>query len=242
LDILDLNSKNFLFLIFEVNIFLSILNLIPAFPMDGGRAFRAILSLFMSRVKATRIASVVGIVFAVAFILLGIFFNPFLILIGFLIIFSASNESSVVNISALLEGHTAGDLVMQKFDVLDENFTIAEVSKEILDGQSTNFGIVSVKKEVIGTISKDILIRSLKSYDPNTPLSKIMNPITDVIPSKTLLKDIFADKIFENNNLVPVIEDHEILGMINFENILEFIAFKKSTLTWENNINQDRIT
>ena len=125
LDLTELNRANFLFLLFEVNLLLGIFNLVPAFPMDGGRVFRALLSLFISKIKATEIASAVGTVFAIGFILLGIFFNPFLVLIGLFIIFSASNESSVVNISALLEGHTAGELVMRKVVLLDENVTIS---------------------------------------------------------------------------------------------------------------------
>ncbi len=242
LDISELNSKNFLFLLCEVNFFISIFNLIPAFPMDGGRVLRAILSLFMSKLKATGIASSVGTVLSISLIFLGIFFNPFLIVIGLFIIFSTSNKSSVVNISELLEGHTAGELAMHKFDMLYENLTIAEASKEVLDHQSKNIGIVSEKDEIIGTISRDMLISSLQSHDLKTPLSKIMNPITDVIPSKTLLKDLLNDKIFKNYNLVPVTENEKIIGMINLENILEFMAFKKASPDWENIINEDGLT
>ncbi|WP_075351456.1 site-2 protease family protein [Algoriphagus marinus] len=237
LEISEVNSRNFLFLLFEVNLLLGIFNLIPAFPMDGGRVFRAFLTLFISRVKATKIASAVGTVFAIVFILLGVFFNPFLIFIGLFIIFSASNESSIVNISALLEGHTAGELVMHKFDLLDENTTLAEASKEILDGQSTSFAVISAQKTVIGTISREVLLSSLKSLDLDTPLSKIMNPSTKSIPSNIPLKDLFIDKILDKNNLVPVTENGEIIGMINLENILEFIAFKKATSEWKKIIN-----
>lgn len=238
----ELDSKNFLFLLLEVNLLLGAFNLIPAFPMDGGRVLRAFLSLFMSKVKATEIASIFGTVFAVAFILFGLFFNPFLILIGLFIMFSASNESSLVNISTLLEGHTVGELVMSKFDVLNEDLTIAEASREVLDGQATSFAVVSANGKMIGTITSEILISSLKSLGLNTPISNIVNPISHSISSKTPLKDLFLDKILDKNNLVPVIEDEEIIGMINLENILEFIAFKKTTPEWENIFNQDKLT
>jgi hypothetical protein len=67
-----------------------------------------------------------------------------------------------------------------------------------------------------------------------------MNPITNVIPSKTLLKDLYPDKLLKNNNLIPVTENEEIIRMINLENILELIVFKKASPEWENINNQDR--
>jgi len=242
LEISELNGKNFIFLLFEVNLLLGIFNLVPAFPMDGGRVFRAFLSLFMSKIKATEIASAVGTVFAIGFILLGLFYNPFLVLIGLFIIFSASNESSMVNISSLLEGHTAGELVMHQVVMLDENLTVADASKEILDGQSTSFGIVSGQKKVVGTVSRELLIDSLKSHEDKAPLSKIMNPISKSISSKTPLKDLITDKVLDKNNLVAVTENDEIIGMINLENILEFIAFKKAAPDWDSIINQNKPT
>jgi hypothetical protein len=67
-----------------------------------------------------------------------------------------------------------------------------------------------------------------------------MNPITNVIPSKTLLKDLYPDKLLKNNNLIPVTENEEIIRMINLENILELIVFKKASPEWGNINNQDR--
>jgi Zn-dependent protease len=242
LDLTSVNPENFLILLFVFNLLLGLFNLIPAFPMDGGRVFRALLSNFLPRPRATEIAAIVGSVLAFILIIIGIFYNPFLILIGAFIIFSASTESSIVNVMEVLGDHTAGDLVMHKFDMLDENMTVAEASERILDGPSIYFAIISSQKDIVGTISRDQIVTSFKSSDLTMPLSKIMTPLSKMISSNTPLKDLYTDEILKKNNLVPVTENGQIIGMINLENIIEFVAFKKAKPEWWNSIKRNLTT
>ncbi len=232
LDFTTINPQNFLILLFVFNLLLGLFNLIPAFPMDGGRIFRAILSNFIPRAKATEIAAIVGSILAFLLIIIGIFYNPFLVLIGVFIIFSASTESSIVSVMEVLNDHTAGDLVMHKFDVLDENLTVSEASESILDGPSISFAVLSKEQDIIGTITRDQIVNSFKSNDLDTPISKIMTPVSNMISSDTPLKDLYTNELLKNNNMVPVEDGGEIIGMINLENIVEFVAFKKSKPEW----------
>ncbi len=106
-----LSLETFLFYLFAANVMLVLFNLIPAFPMDGGRVFRAFLALKMDRAKATSIATRLGQLMAVFFFLLGVLYNPFLILIALFIFVSAYGENQMVQQHSLLDGHTVKEAV-----------------------------------------------------------------------------------------------------------------------------------
>ena len=86
--------QNFLFFLFIVNVGLVIFNMIPAFPMDGGRLLRALLAMKINRAKATQIASGIGQFIAVVFLLIGLLYNPFLIFIALFIFLGAYGEKN----------------------------------------------------------------------------------------------------------------------------------------------------
>lgn len=232
LDFTSINAANFLVLLSMVNLTLGLFNLIPAFPMDGGRILRALLSMFQPREKATKIAANIGIVLAIGFMLVGIFYNPFLILIGAFIILSASSESSIVSAQALLKGHTAGEIVMRNFASLRGELTLAEASQTVLDSQATNFIITTDQEAIVGTLNRDQIIRSLTSTDHQTPLTQIMIPVKHTIPADTSLKDLYTNEALKGNAMVPVTDQGDIIGVINLENIIELLAIKKATPQW----------
>ncbi|OEK00999.1 hypothetical protein BFP97_05505 [Roseivirga sp. 4D4] len=242
LDLSSINQENFVTLIWIVNLSLGLFNLIPAFPMDGGRIFRAILSMFQPREKATKNAARLGLLLALGFIVLGLYYNPFLIFIGGFIILSASSESSIVSAQALLEGHKAGDIVMHNFSSLNHDLSIAQASEAVLDRQSTHFVIYSDSKEVVGTVNRDQIIKSLKVMDHKTTLSSIMNPVLEHIPAETSLKELYTSQILRNNVMVPVTENGEVVGVINLENILEFLAIKQATPQWKSILQRHKPT
>jgi len=241
LDFTTINATNFLMLLWMINLSLGLFNLIPAFPMDGGRIFRALLAMFLARERATAIAAALGIVLAVVFIFAGFYYNPFLILIGVFIILSASSETSIVKAKALLEGHTVGEIVMHDYASLDHDIPIAEASEVVLDGQSVNFAVTAGDKDIIGYVSKDQIIKSLTNSDHySTRLSEIMTVITQTIPIETPLKELYANPLLRKNALLPVSDKGAIIGVINLENILEFLAIKQATLQWKNLLKRNK--
>jgi Zn-dependent protease/predicted transcriptional regulator len=232
-SITSIDASNFLTQLLVINLLLGLFNLIPAFPMDGGRIFRAVLSMFLPRVKATKMAAGLGFIFATGFVFIGFFYNPFLILIGVFIMLSASSESSLVSTQALLKGHTAGDIVMYHFASLDSTMTLADASKAVLDEQATNFTVTSNGTEILGTLNRDQIIKSLTSKDHQlTKLAELMNPITLTVPVQTPLKELYSNPVIRTNVLVPVTDEGEVVGVINLENIMEFLAIKKATPMW----------
>ncbi len=107
---LDIAGQGLLWNLMLVNIALTIFNLIPAFPMDGGRVLRALLAMKLSYLRATRIASRVGQFLALAFIGVGLFFNPFLVVIGVFVWLGAAQESRLVQLRSLTGPGSSGGL------------------------------------------------------------------------------------------------------------------------------------
>ncbi|MCE7993995.1 MAG: site-2 protease family protein [Roseivirga sp.] len=237
------NAESFLTLLWMVNLTLGVFNLIPAFPMDGGRIFRAFLSIFQPREKATKIAAAVGFLVAIAFIFMGLFYNPFLIIMGAFIILAASSESNMVSTQALLEGHTAGEIVMRSFATLDQNLTIAEASEAILDGQASNFTITTDADRIIGTLKREQVIQALANSESHKkPVTSIMDPVNQTITADTPLKDLYTNELIRTNTMIPVTYQGMVIGVINFENIMEFLAIKQATPLWKNLLQKNRST
>ncbi|WP_420386761.1 site-2 protease family protein [Roseivirga sp.] len=233
LDLSVITPENFLIMLLMANLTLGLFNLIPAFPMDGGRILRAILALFQPRAKATKQAAFVGLILALGFIFIGIFYNPFLVFIGAFVILAAFSESTMVGDQALLSGHQVGDIVMHHYASLPEQMSIGEASMVILDGQDTNFVVESNGGEITGTLKRDQIIKALSMHEHTKPLSAIMDKVGLVIHVETPLTDLYTNQVLRQNIMVPVSDGQQVVGVINLENILEFLAIKKATPFWK---------
>ncbi|HET9487083.1 MAG TPA: site-2 protease family protein, partial [Chryseosolibacter sp.] len=117
----QIGPTNFLAVLMTINLWLALFNLIPAFPMDGGRVLRALLAFKLSHAKATAIAASIGQVLAMVFVFFGFFFNPFLIFIGFFIFLGAQSEAAYAQSKFMLKGFTVQDVLMQEIPRIDNN-------------------------------------------------------------------------------------------------------------------------
>jgi len=110
-----------------LNLFLGLFNLVPAFPMDGGRILRGLLAGRMGMVRATRVASGVGKGFALIFFLVGLFtFNPFLFIIAFLVLTGAEGEARQVRVRAVLEKLRVEQVMTPQFHGLELDTSVQE--------------------------------------------------------------------------------------------------------------------
>ncbi len=151
-----INLQNFLFYILIANIMLVVFNIIPAFPMDGGRVLRALLSFKMSRVKATNIAANLGQVLAVVFFMLGMLFNPFLVLIALFIFVGAYAEKRMVQQVSILKGHKVKEAMLTNITVLNPENSMQEVVDILLAGTEKDFVVVTGDKIVGVLYHKDM--------------------------------------------------------------------------------------
>jgi len=152
-----------------VNLFLAIFNLIPAFPMDGGRVLRALLATRMGFVRATEIAAFIGqgVAFALGFI--GLFFNPLLIFIAIFVYLAASSEAHLVAIRAMSRGVPTSAAMMTQFATLTPEAHVEDAVQTLLRTSQSEFPVVDAAGKPVGLLGRGDLIRALKQLGPNAP-------------------------------------------------------------------------
>ncbi len=144
-----------------LNVVLTVFNLLPAFPMDGGRVLRALLARNRPYASATRIAARVGTIFAFVFIALGVLaFQIILLLVGLFIYFAATGESRTVVLEELLEGLTVGNLATSEAAV-DVDDSAADLMDRLLRARRSDL-LVTDGGDVVGVVTAS----SLRSVDP----------------------------------------------------------------------------
>jgi len=190
-----IHAGNFFLNFFIVNIVLAVFNLIPAFPMDGGRIFRALLAMKFNRAKATKIAARIGQILALGFIFLGFYGNPFLILIGLFIIFGAQSESNMVQNKSVLSDYRVKDALITEYKSIKENTDIKTVVSIILNSQYNNFLVTNQEGKAVGTLSRDEVIKALTEKGENTLVGEVKNTDILFLKSKNLLIDYTEESI-----------------------------------------------
>ena len=217
-----INGNNFLLNFFLVNMVLALFNLIPAFPMDGGRMLRAVLSYQLKRNVATKIAARIGQILAIGFIVLGFSYNPFLIFIGIFVIMAAQIETNYTESKYLLKGYKVRDILMKQYPTIDCNETLDTAVKLMLDSQNKYF-LVTKNGILLGTLNRDQIIEALTKKDEEANLSSIMDKNLIYLEANTLLEDVFELIYKHKSTLMLVIEDNRFIGTLDMENLLEFI-------------------
>lgn len=219
---------NFLFYVFVANLMLFFFNLIPAFPMDGGRVFRALLSFRLGRVEATKIAAGIGQGLAVLFFVLGLLFNPFLVLIAFFIFLAAYGENQMVKQGALLKGHLVKEATMTQITRLNPTQTVQEIIDLLLAGTEKDF-VVMENNEIMGIVTQKDIIEHARS--PALQIRDIMQKTFRTVDVSTEISKVLELIAKEKKNFFPVVEKERLIGTIDSINISEYILLQASKST-----------
>ncbi|MGK7395452.1 MAG: site-2 protease family protein [Candidatus Cyclobacteriaceae bacterium M3_2C_046] len=222
-----ITPQNFLIALFSINVILVLFNIIPAFPMDGGRVLRALLALKMNRIKATNIASKLGQLIAFGFVFLGLFYNPFLILIGIFVYFGAYSENRMVQHLDLLKDFQVKDAMITQFMKLQKTDSLQDAINALLAG-SDNHLVVMEDERLAGIISREDLYKAVKNKGMDLPVSEIMNQQFDSFSIETKLTEVYANIQRVKNAFFPVMDDEKLVGVINRDNLNEFVMIQTS--------------
>lgn len=211
----------------SANLLLAVFNMLPAFPMDGGRVLRALLSIRMERVKATQIAGSIGQLLAIGFVFFGLFYNPILVFIGIFIFLGAQAEVNHTTQSSFLKGFSVADVVMSNFPIVAFDAPLQKATDKLLDSQATHF--VVVKEDApIGTLSREAIIQSLREKGENVSIETVANTNPLKLDYHLPLEEAFKQMSAQQVKVALVYEDHHFLGMLDQENIAEFIMVKSA--------------
>ncbi|MFV5685262.1 site-2 protease family protein [Flavobacterium sp. GB2R13] len=220
------NANNFFLNFFLVNFWLAIFNLIPAFPMDGGRVLRALLSFKLPRNVATRIAARIGQFLAMAFIILGFFTSPFLIFIGIFVIIGAQIEADYTESKFMLKGFKVQDVVMKDYQTIDADEKIKKAVELLLDSQNKNF-LITENNIPVGTLNRDQIIMALSKKGDDEFIYNVMDRNLIILVSNSLLENVFELIQQNKSTLMLVMENNQLIGTLDIENLLEFILINE---------------
>lgn len=220
-------GANFLISLLSVNLTLAVFNMIPAFPMDGGRVLRALLSYKMTRVKATRIAAGIGQALAVGFVILGFYGNPFLVFIGIFIFLGAQGESKYAQTRALFTGVTIREVMMKEVPLLEAHITIREAAQQLLVGQNKSFVVVK-NGQPVGTLSQQEIIKALGEQGENALVENAMDNNLLYLDAGLSLEEGLKQLQVSKKSLALVTAQNALLGAVDVQNITEFLMIKNA--------------
>lgn len=226
LENLSLIGSGFWFNLFVANLVLAIFNLIPAFPMDGGRVLRALLAMKYDRNRATAMAAGVGQLLAIAFVFFGFYANIWLVFIGVFIYLGAGAEASFENTKSMLSGHTISDVIMHQFTALSPDDTLESSVKLLLDGAEHEFVVIQ-GQQVVGVLTKKDMISGLTEHGKTSSVGQSMRSDFLTFSSDIPLQEAY-EKFTQNTcPIAPVIDQGQITGIVSKENLNEFILVEQ---------------
>lgn len=222
-----ITGDSFMLNLFLANAILAIFNLIPAFPMDGGRILRAFLSRKYDKYTATRRAALVGQVIAVLFIFFGLFNNPVLVFVGLFIFIGAQLETEYYESRHLLRNFTVRDAVIRDFKTVAPTQKVSEVADLLLETQATVF-LVDDSRQPAGSLNRKGIINALKEKGPGEIVENVMKKEIHTVDIDTSLDDVYEQMLVSGTDLMVVTEDNMMCGILDMENVIEFILIKKA--------------
>lgn len=227
LGAITLTSGNLAERLLLANVFLVLFNMLPAFPMDGGRVLRALLGMRMKHVRATRIAARVGQGMAVLFGLAGLFGNPMLVLVAFFVWVGAAQEAAATEMKASFAGATVREAMLTDFRTLSPEHTLRDALNLVLAGSQEDFPVVS-EGRVVGMLPHSEIFRALRERDDRTTVVEIMSREFAFVCEDTPLDESLAAEQFGGRLALPVLRDGMLAGMLTSQNICEFFLIRSA--------------
>lgn len=227
-------SKNFIWILFQMNVFLVIFNLIPAFPMDGGRMLRAVIGFFSSRLVATNIAANVGKAISVVFIAKGfgllpgivpMLENEFMILIGMYIFYAASSEQRITQVSYRSKGVSVKDLMTQSMQFVSDTQTMHKAIEQSKQFPGHDFLVLNLNQQLIGLLPGSIIQKY--DGDPNRLIQDVMIRDFTMARVSDKIKDAYFFMRRKKTNSLPVFDGEKLVGILYFLPIDQLIKGQK---------------
>ncbi len=220
-------SGGFLNRLMAVNVWLVAFNLIPAFPMDGGRVLRALLGMRMEYTQATHVAARIGQGIAYMFGLMGLLGNPFLLFIALFVWMGAEQEAAMSQMHSSLGNIPVQRVMLTDFRTLQPDDTLSQAVEHILAGWQQDFPVV-FGDHVLGVLTRDDLIRTLAQRGPGVHVRDAMRRECQKADSHDMLEHALS--LFHEGNCrsLPVEHGGRLVGMLTMDNVGEFLMIQSA--------------
>jgi len=204
------------------NLYLAAVNLLPAYPLDGGRVLRALFSRRLDPMLATRRAVSIGQSFATLFILGGMFSNLWVTLLGLFLFFAAQMEERAVVFRSVLETVNLEDIMLTDFATLSPADTLEDALEKAVHSLQDDFPVIR-GGDMVGVISRQRILDALRA-EGNGYVQAVMNKIFDVAQKKESLGSAFRKLTTRNLSIIPVVEDQRLVGIVTLQNLMHSMA------------------
>jgi len=220
-------GHDFLPSLMAVNVWLVLFNLIPAFPMDGGRVLRALLAKRMDYTDATQAAAHVGQAIALVFGFLGLFIDPFLLFVALFVWMGASGEAGMVQMRTSLGGIPVQRVMFTNFQTLQPDDSLAKAVELILAGWQQDFPVVFGNR-VLGVLTREDLVRAIAQGGTGKPVRDAMHRDFQAVDSHDMLEQAVQALQRCACRSLPVEHNGELVGMLTLENVGEFMMIRSA--------------
>jgi Zn-dependent protease/predicted transcriptional regulator len=208
----------------SVNVMLVLFNLIPAFPMDGGRVLRSLLVMTLPYARATQIAAGIGQALAFVFGFVGLFTNPMLIFVAFFIYLGAQQESAMAQMKDLSLNLRVAEAMVTHLVRLPPDATLEDAVEALLRTSQHEFPVVDNDDRVLGVLTRDDLIAALKRHGPETPVVNVMHRDLPVVQADEPFDKAFQLMQQSGFPALPVVDRlGRLRGLITPENVGELM-------------------
>jgi len=205
-----------------VNVSLAVFNLLPAFPMDGGRVLRALLAMRMDFVQATQIAASVGQGMAMLFGLAGLLVNPFLVFIALFVWLGAAQEASMVQMRSALGGIPISRAMSTEFRTLSPRDPLERAAEQILAGFQQDFP-VQEEGRLVGVLTRPDLLAALARRGGNASVGEVMRRHYETADPAEMMESVFARLHHCGCRSLPIVREGKLVGIVTPDNLGEFL-------------------
>ncbi len=222
----DLQKASLLDALLIANLTLAIFNMIPAFPMDGGRVLRAALAQKLPEARATQIAGGIGQGLAILLGLAGVFTHGYiLMLIAFFVFLGASQEVTSTVTRSFLHGHVVADAMLTNFQTIRTGDSLERAANMLLDGSQNDFPVMN-GDEVLGILLKNSIVRGLAEEGPTTYVASRMQRDYKYTSREAPLELAFEMFPQADPSPILVMDNEKLVGMLTIENLSEFVMLE----------------
>ncbi len=227
--LIGISAQGFVSYMLLINLLLAVFNLLPAFPLDGGRVLRSILAQHMSYVRATRAAVTTGQVFAFILGITGLLMGAWIwIIIAVFIYMGAEQEGAGAEMKTTLSRLTVGQAVSADAKAVSPQQSLSEVVGIVLHAFQEDFPVVE-NANIVGVLTRANLISGLHSLGPEAAVAAVMEKEFPVVEADAPFSAVYEKMNSSGIKAVPVVKDGHLLGMVTLEHLSEVFMLLSST-------------
>jgi Zn-dependent protease/CBS domain-containing protein len=224
-DLVHPTNANLLERLALANLILAAFNLIPAFPMDGGRMLRAALTGWKGENEATRIAALAGRTLAISMGLYGLFSAPLLVFVAFFVYLGAAQESAAAMGRRLTQGIPVRAAMVSEFHTLTHGSTIRDAANLLLATSQQDFPVVH-GPEVLGLLARGALLRAMANQGPDTYVAGVMDREFPRVSPDVDLSEVLP-LMARTGACALVMKDEQLHGLLTTENLSQFLLLRR---------------